>query len=309
MTLEHELIGIIGGERDRNGRIIPPKSYADAYGQLHMARQIARDLSKRFPHLKHADQLAGRHVKWLVSHWQERELSTGTIKNRLTTARNIYRKLGKGHMLLKVNEGYGIGKRPLRKESRACELTDEILEAIESRYEDGAAKIRASLKLMRWWGLRVKESTMIKPREAIEYGPDGEIAALHLRSTWAKNGRERRIPVSSEVQREVVKEALEVAGIGALIGRHHNYRQWKRHLFYCCDKAGLRDRHALRHRYAQMRFEQLAGCPAPIIAVGRGEGIDLGWIEDNNARLQISAELGHGREAVVASYVGRLPKN
>jgi hypothetical protein len=64
--------------------------------------------------------------------------------------------------------------------------------------------------------------------------------------------------------------------------------------------------HGRRHAYAQERFLELTGfaCPA---AGGptRAELTPAQREADYDARLVLSAALGHGREAITAAYLGR----
>ena len=64
--------------------------------------------------------------------------------------------------------------------------------------------------------------------------------------------------------------------------------------------------HGLRHAYAHNRYEELTGWLCP--AAGGSVAKDLTQEQrelDREARLTISRELGHEREAVVAAYPGR----
>jgi hypothetical protein len=64
--------------------------------------------------------------------------------------------------------------------------------------------------------------------------------------------------------------------------------------------------HGLRHAYAQDRFLELAGFPCP--AMGGPSRAQLTTEQreaDYDARVIISSELGHSREAITAAYLGR----
>ena len=71
--------------------------------------------------------------------------------------------------------------------------------------------------------------------------------------------------------------------------------------------AGFDHLHGLRHAYAQERYlVQLTGRAAP--AAGGKSWKELTpqeKVEDHEARMTISEELGHGRIAVVAVYLGK----
>ena len=59
--------------------------------------------------------------------------------------------------------------------------------------------------------------------------------------------------------------------------------------------------HGLRHQYANDRYEDVAGAPAPV----RG-GDRLDREVDRSARLQVAGELGHARENISTAYLGAI---
>jgi hypothetical protein len=63
--------------------------------------------------------------------------------------------------------------------------------------------------------------------------------------------------------------------------------------------------HGLRHGYAQRRYKQLTGwnCPARGGTPSKTLTPEQQAI-DQEARLTISHELGHGRAAITAVYIG-----
>ena len=298
MALEHDLIELCGGRRG--------KAYGSATDRKRIARQMAHALvgPLRFSKRLRAKDLEGRHVIKLVAYWQRQGLSVGTIKNRLSTVRTLYRRLGKSHMLFHTNAEYGLGNRPVRTVSRACELTEEALARIRSKY---AERIRISLKLQRYLGLRYEESVKVIPRDAIDRDEQGQIIGLRLMGSWCKNGRERRLIIEKALQQELLEEALEIAQGGSLIRPHRDYKQWRNHFYYYCGLAGIRDRHALRHQYAHDRYVELTGLPAPILDMSAivSEEVELDWVDDDRARLIISNELGHGRKHITSAYLGK----
>ncbi|MFT4993666.1 MAG: hypothetical protein ACI965_000687 [Paraglaciecola sp.] len=117
---------------------------------------------------------------------------------------------------------------------------------------------------------------------------------------------ERDIPIRADEQREFVKRAHLIAGKGSLIPSHLLYVQQLRLFEKLTDAAGLSKLHGLRHRYAQERYQELTGWPAP--ACG---GPTHKYLEENErlndrvARFAISQELGHVREQITGVYLGR----
>jgi hypothetical protein len=64
--------------------------------------------------------------------------------------------------------------------------------------------------------------------------------------------------------------------------------------------------HGLRHAYAQRRFQELAGFPAPLAGGPKREELTANERAlDKKARAVISNELGHEREQITVVYLGR----
>lgn len=73
-----------------------------------------------------------------------------------------------------------------------------------------------------------------------------------------------------------------------------------------CDAAGIHHVHGLRHRYAQQRYLEIAGWVSPANGGPSSKQLTPEQMRiDKAARLTISKELGHGREAITAVYLGR----
>ena len=64
--------------------------------------------------------------------------------------------------------------------------------------------------------------------------------------------------------------------------------------------------HGLRHAYAQQRYRELTGCPSPHAGGPTREQLTEAQRQtDQQARLIVSAEIGHQREQITAVYLGR----
>jgi hypothetical protein len=129
---------------------------------------------------------------------------------------------------------------------------------------------------------------------------------IQLKSSWTKGGRPRTVPITNNGQRRVLEEAKALARGGALIPPHLNYVQQLHRYEKQTAKAGLSCLHGLRHAYAQRRYHELTGKACP--AAGGLPSKQLTTeqrVLDQQARLTISNELGHAREAISAVYLGR----
>jgi len=242
-----------------------------------------------------ARSLKPKHIEALLGRWREQELTTGTIKNRMASIRWWANKVDKRNVVARSNEHYGIpDRRFVTNESKAKTVTQEQLEKVRDEH------VRMSLELQQAFGLRREEAMKIRPCIA-DQGDH-----LHLQHSWTKGGRERIVPIRTEQQREVLDRAHRLAGRGSLIPGNRNYVQQMRIYEGNTRRAGLHHMHGLRHAYAQNRYEQLTGwkCPASGGLVAR-ELTPEQREQDREARLTVSRELGHEREAVVGAYLGR----
>ena len=258
---------------------------------------IARHLAEAgFKRLK-ADNLKPKHVMALVERWKQDRISPGTFKNRMGALRWMYARVGKHFLIPRENAALGIPDRQyVTNESKARELTPAFgdIDRIKS------AHVRMSLELQRAFGLRREEALKIRPAWA-----DRE-TKLVLQGSWTKGGRPREIRILTRHQREVLDRAKAVAGTGSMIPTEKTYinhlRTYKRQIA----AAGFHKLHGLRHAYAQDRYRELTGREAP--AAGGRSWSDLTpqeKLEDGQARMTISEELGHGREQITAVYLGR----
>ena len=157
-----------------------------------------------------------------------------------------------------------------------------------------------SLRLQEAFGLRREESIKIQPAWADQGG------SLRLKDSWTKGGRPREIPIRSEPQRQVLDEAKALAGKGSLIPAEMRYVDQLRRFRTQCEQAGIHRVHGLRHAYAQARYAELTGWKSPANGGPRSGQLSAKQrAVDREARLLISAELGHQREQITAVYLGR----
>ena len=239
--------------------------------------------------------LKPKHVEALVKHWFGQDLSIGTIKNRMAVIRWWSQKVDKQNVVARSNEHYGIpDRRFVTKESKAKSVTSSDLDKVRDEH------VRMSLELQQAFGLRREEAMKFRP----SFADRGD--HLVLKASWTKGGRERTIPVRTEAQRDVLNRARRLAGLGSLIPSNRNYVHQLRVYEGNTLRAGLSHMHGLRHAYAQHRYEELTGWKAPAAGGLGGKVLTSEQREtDRQARLTISRELGHEREAVTSAYLGK----
>ena len=238
--------------------------------------------------------LKPKHVEALVARWREQGISTGTLKNRLSVLRWWASKVNKASVVAQENDAYGIGTRVLvTNQSKAQSLDEAKLAEIDDEY------VRMSVRLQAAFGLRREEAIKFSPSYAFR----GDHIAL--KASWTKGGRPRTIPITNGYQYVLLREVAELAKGGSLIPAHLNYIQQQHRYDRQTRKAGMKKLHGLRHGYAQRRYKQLTGWNCP--ARGGTPSQDLTPEQqaiDQEARLTISHELGHGRAAITAVYIG-----
>ena len=242
-----------------------------------------------------AHSLKAKHVDALVRCWLESGLSPGTLKNRMATLRWWAEKIGRRHIIALSNDHYGIPRRQFVADgSKAQQVTAEQLARVQDVY------VRMSLELQQAFGLRREEAIKFRP----SYADRGE--RLVLKDTWTKGGKARVIPIRTAGQRAVLERVHALVGKGSLIPVERNYIEQRRIYERHTVNAGLSKMHGLRHAYAQARYAELTGWLSP--AAGGPSTRELNPAQrklDQSARLTVSHELGHEREAVTSVYLGR----
>ncbi|MDE0411666.1 MAG: integrase domain-containing protein [Gammaproteobacteria bacterium] len=270
-------------------------SYATQRNRERILTQIANDLHAMGYRKMQVRSLKPKHIEALVKHWQERELSVGTIKNRMAAIRWWATKVNKRNVMANSNEFYGIpDRRFVTNESKAQDITQTQLSKVKDIH------VRMSLELQRAFGLRREEAMKFTP----SYADKGD--HIQLKASWTKGGKPRIIPIRTQAQREVLDRARALAGFGSLIPPSRSYVQQLRVYEGNTIRAGLSSMHGLRHAYAQERYEELTGWECP--ATGGPDSKSLTaeqQVLDQDARLTISQELGHEREQITVTYIGR----
>jgi len=255
-----------------------------------------------------------RHVKALVTRWQTENLNAGTIKNRMAALRWWTGKIGKSSIIPRHNNlrSNSLDSRDLNiakrvhsdnTNNRAKDLDAQKLTLVTDE------RIRVVLELQRAFGLRKEEALKFRPSEAIKETPSGQRYLQFKAGT--KGGKERIVPLSQNPemlteQSRVLTLAISLAGRGSMIPPDKSYKQGSNIYKHQCQKARLDNNHGLRHAYAQERYHQLTGWLSP--KAGGPTSKELSpeaKVIDQRARFTISTELGHEREQITVTYLGR----
>jgi site-specific recombinase XerC len=238
--------------------------------------------------------LKPKHVEALVQRWQNENLASGTIKNRMAHLRWWAEKVDRSSAIPADNLKLGIEQRVYVTNVNKAQILDPRLERVED------PRVRLSLELQQAFGMRREESIKFSPA----YADRGD--HLSLKGSWTKGGKPRDIPIRMPEQRELVDRVRLLVGNGSLIPPEALYIQQRHKYDGEVKRAGMSAMHGLRHGYAQSRYQELTGRLPP--AAG-GPGVrELNPTDreiDDQVRLLISQELGHERIEITAIYLGR----
>lgn len=148
-----------------------------------------------FHHLR-AQGVRSKHIDYLVERWHEEGIAAGTFKNRMSALRWLAEKIGKQNIVARENATYGIPERQhVSNTSKARTLDVEQLSRVTDPYTV------MSLRLEEVFGLRREECIKVRPG----WADRGDV--LHLKASWAKGGRERDVPITNAMHRQVLEEA------------------------------------------------------------------------------------------------------
>ena len=270
-------------------------SYATQATRSRILDLIANQLHELgYKHMQ-ARSLKPIHVDALVSQWKDQRISVGTFKNRLSALRWWANKVGKADIIARDNSAYGIGnRRYVGEASKAHMLHEGQLGKVSDPY------VRLSLQLQSAFGLRREEAIKFSPNYAIK---DDHIK---LKANWTKGGRARTVPIRNDAQRQLLKDVRRLARGGALIPPERNYVEQRNRYDRQVRTAGIKNSHGLRHTYAQWRYAELTGWKAPLAGGPASKSLTIDQrARDKGARKTVAEELGHSREEISATYLGR----
>ena len=126
------------------------KSYATTASIRERIITSMKDLHSIGYPIRNINNIKTKHIEALIVHWKDKELSTGTIKNRMSDFRFITKAMGKTNMVADANKTYDIPNRSyIPTENKA--ITDINLDKFKNQY------LRASIELQKEFGLRREE--------------------------------------------------------------------------------------------------------------------------------------------------------
>jgi integrase len=178
------------------------------------------------------------------------------------------------------------------------------------------AYVGASLRLIRAFGLRRKESVMLRPNACIVPFESTGLAEEERQAdqyVWirqgAKNGRQRFVPLNTPRRLAAIEHAQTVAsGPDAHLGNpKQDLKRNLRRFGYVLEKFGITvsklgiTAHGLRHEALIEEFVVQTGHQPPV----RG-GTDVPSEAEKAARLAVSRLAGHSRPRASTAYLGAI---
>lgn len=248
-----------------------------------------------YRNIKGPGTLKPKHVHALVEHWKSEALTAQTMKNRMSHLRWLAHHADNPNLLRPENDHYGIERRQyVTNEDRSLVFTPEQIAQIADPH------VKVSAELQQAFGLRREEAMKFVP----VYADQGD--HIRLKGSWTKGGKSREVPVRTAEQRDVLDRARTLAHNSSLIPAHKTYIQQVKVFEKQMDRVGLGRSHGARHLYAQNRYREITGWDSPAAGGPKRPALDgQQRALDLKARLEISHELGHEREAITVVYLGR----
>ena len=238
------------------------------------------------------------------------ELAIATAQNRLSSVNRTMAAL-RGDQYVKVpspSKALGMRRTSVRHsvpQGQDPEHMNHIVDALCKHHMPRAAAIA---QLARATGMRLREAILADlPRLQSEAEHLGRINIQE----GTKGGRSgasapRWVTVDDHI-RDALRFAEQVSPDGSrnLLALNESYLDFQQGIVRpardILQKHNLKGFHELRAAYACERYEQITHHPAPI---NGGHCYQLERRLDQDARVQISYELGHNRIVVVAAYIG-----
>jgi integrase len=241
---------------------------------------------------------------------EQGELAIATAQNRLSSVNRTMAAL-RGDQYVKVPspcKALGMRRTGVRRSAPQGQDREQVKRIVDVLCEHQQPRAAAIAQLARATGMRLREAILADlprlKREAKQFGK------INIQD-GTKGGRSgasapRWITVDDHI-RDALRFAEQVSPDGSrnLLAPNERYLDFLQGIVCpardIIHKHDLKGFHELRAAYACERYEQITHHPAPI---NGGHCYQLDRRLDQDARVQISYELGHGRIVVVAAYIG-----
>ncbi|MGE7964284.1 integrase domain-containing protein [Pseudomonas sp. NPDC089918] len=250
------------------------------------------------------------YATYLRQQIQQGELCIATAQNRLSSVNRTLAALRGDQDVRIASPSQALGQKRSTVRTRAPDGQDhqQVRRVLEELGEQQHERVAAIIRLARETGMRLREAILADlprlHREAEHFG------RINIQD-GTKGGRSGASAPRWVAVNEAVKAALQFARKVSpprsrnLLARDESYAAFLHQTVLpareTLHKHGLKGFHELRAAYACERYEQLTGHAAP---VNGGQCYRIDRYLDQQARQQISLELGHNRIDVVSAYIG-----
>ncbi|WP_334033617.1 helix-turn-helix domain-containing protein [Burkholderia gladioli] len=253
--------------------------------------------------------LKAKHIEYLVERWVEDKQSGGTIENKLTYMRALAQWMGKANLVGTLADYVDRREAGLERNYVATEDKSWVANGV-----DAAAKIEeisrtcpytaVQLKLQAAFGLRIEESFMLRPLEAVRDSRTLDV------TRGTKGGRPRQVPIERKIA--ILEEAARLSNgvTGSTIPAGRTLKQWRDWYYYVLAKHGVTKNgigvtsHGLRHEYLQTLYEEVAEVPAPI----KGSAARPDPAAHAEAKRRVVAAAGHSRPSKANAYLSTFAR-
>lgn len=248
-----------------------------------------------------------RYADYLHSLLDRGEIAASTAQNRLSAVNRVL-EIARGDRAVRLDPVRGAGL-PQRS---GIAVTDHAMSAADhaNAVANVPPRLAAQLELQRQLGLRFEESCKCSARALLA---QAEARGYVRIEDGTKGGRPREVPITAESQLAALRQAAAIQGSDrSMIPADQRYAEYRER----CYQQQIRF-HSERHAYAQSRYEALAGAACPVaagvahgaahhayLAAQLGLPVTAARELDQQVRLQVAAELGHGRIDVTNAYLG-----
>lgn len=232
---------------------------------------------------------SGRHVEAVTAHWQAEahagRISPATIQTYFSFMRTFAGWIGKPRLLKPIASYFDNPALHRRSLAATVDKTwraqgvdaDAVIREVEAHDRHAAA----SLRLMQAFGLRFKESLMLRPHQDVltaqQAGRPADGPARYLDThRGTKGGRDRLLPIDTPQRAAAVAQACRVA-IGpddSVSDPRRTLAQAERRLRYVIERHGITRAglkvvpHGLRHQNAADAYRSMTGQPPPVASGG-----------------------------------------
>lgn len=250
------------------------------------------------------------YARYLRQQVEQGELAIATAQNRLSSVNRTMAAL-RGDQYVKVpspSEALGMQRTSVRSSVPQGQDREHVKRVVEALCGHQQLRAAAITLLARATGMRLRETILADlprlQREAKQFGK------INIQD-GTKGGRSgasapRWITVDDHIHDALrFTEKVSPDGSRNLLAPNERYLDFLQGIVRpardIIHKHNLKGFHELRAAYACERYEQITQHPAPI---NGGRCYQLDRHLDQEARVQISYELGHARIDVISAYIG-----